>query len=285
MEIKDKVYYTKFLLAVRTVLVCHILTILDALYGLPNAQLWGVGFGWLMVVVDWAIMVYIFKLDEKLGSKGKVFMEGLGTYVLGWVSLWTITYTLLHWLLWPEIWIEYNVNPINTLWILLLSFGIVFGTSGLARIMMDIPRLKRYQKEIDKHKKMEKEAKETKNRKLMIKVKRKQKYIEKIQRKMMWQRLKPTLITMIPFMVMFFILNWFFTGVLVGFFPFNAWEAPIVGMFIQGIPVSPRGFALYFFGFYLTSSFGFSFIVQKVLGIKFGGMGGGFGGFDSFGQK
>ncbi|MHA1271368.1 MAG: EMC3/TMCO1 family protein [Candidatus Helarchaeota archaeon] len=285
MKIKDKIYYTKFLLAVRTVLVCHILTILDALYGLPNAQAWGIAFGWISIILDWAIMVYIFKLDKPMGSKGKVFMEGVGTYVLGWVSLWTITYTFLHWILWPEIWIDNNINPFNTIWILSLSFGIVIGTSVFARFMMDIPRLKRYQKEISKHKKMEKEANETRNRKLMLKVKRKQKYIEKIQRKMSWERFKPTLITMLPFMVMFFILNWVFTGVIVGFFPFNAWEAPLIGGFVSGIPISPRGFGLYFFGFYLTSSFGFSFIIQKVMGIKFGGVGGGFGGLGGFGQK
>ena len=165
-----------------------------------------------------------------------------------------------------------------------MSLGLVTGTSLLARIMMDIPRLKRYQKEIEKFKKMEKEANETKNRKLMLKVKRKQKYIEKIRTKMMWQRFKPTLITIIPFMVLFFILNYFFSGIIVAFFPFNAWEAPIFGMFISGRPISPRGFGLYFFGYYLTSSFGFSFVIQKVMGIKFAG-GGGFGSFGDFSNR
>ncbi|TFF85978.1 MAG: DUF106 domain-containing protein [Promethearchaeota archaeon] len=285
MKIKTKVYYTKFLLAVRTVFICHIFTILDALFGFPNPQAWGVGIGWLLLIVDWVIMVYVFKLDKKMGGKGKVFMEGLGTYVLGWVSLWVITYNLLHWTLWPEIWVHYDINPLTTLWVLALSMGIVSGTSAFARFMMDIPRLKRYQKEIDKHKKMKKEAEENRDRKLMVKVKRKEKYIEKIQRKMMWQRFKPTLITMVPFMVMFFVLNWLFTGIVVAVFPFNAWEAPLIGSFIQGHPLSPRGFGLYFFGFYLTSSFGFSFILQKVMGIKFGGGGGGFGGLGGFGQR
>ena len=285
MELKNKVYYSKFLLSIRTVLICHIFTILDALYGFPNAQAWGVGIGWLLLIIDWLIMVYVFKLDESLGGKSKVFMEGIGTYVLGWVSLWTITYTFLHYILWPEIWVNYNINPINTLWVLGLSMGVVFGTSAFSRIMMDLPRLKRYQKDIDEHKKMEKEAKETRDRKLMIKVKRKKKYIEKIQKKMMWQRFKPTLITMVPFMVMFFVLNTFFVGIIVAVFPFNAWDAPLIGTFISGHPISPRGFGLYFFGFYLTSSFGFSFIIQKVMGIKFGSSGGGFGGLGGFGQN
>ncbi|TFF89268.1 MAG: DUF106 domain-containing protein [Promethearchaeota archaeon] len=285
MKLKDKLYYTKFLLAIRTVLICHVLTVCDALFGLQHAQAWGVGIGWLLLIVDWVILVFVFKLDEPLGGKGKVFMEGLGTYILGWISLWTITYTLLHWILWPEIWIKYDINPFNTLWILALSMGIVTGTSLFARFMMDLPRLKRYQGEIDKHKKMEKKAEETRDRKLMVKVKRKQKYIEKIQRKMMWQRFKPTLITMVPFMVMFFVLNWLFSGVFVAVFPFNAWEVPLIGTLISGRPFSPRGFGLYFFGFYLTSSFGFSFIIQKVMGIKFGRAGGGFGGLGGLGQK
>jgi len=274
MELKDKVYYTKFILAVRTVIVCDIFTILDKFYGMPNAQAWGVAFGWLMFIIDWAIMVFIFKLDKKLGGKDKVLMEGIGTYIFGWVSLWTITYNIIHYLLWPEVWLIYNINPLFTIGILCLSLGIVTGSSIFARFMIDIPRLKRYQKEIEKFNKMKKEAYEKENHKLILKVKRKQKYIEKIQRKMAWQRMKPSLITMVPFMIIFFVLNWLFTGIIVAVFPFNAWEAPIIGMFIVGRPLSPRGFGLYFAGFYITSSFGFSFLIQKLLGIKFGTSGG-----------
>jgi len=58
---------------------------------------------------------------------------------------------------------------------------------------------------------MEKEARKTQNEKLMKKVKRRKSYIDRIQKEQMTTRCKPSLMFMIPFMLIFTILRSFFT--------------------------------------------------------------------------
>lgn len=282
VELKDKIYYSKILLAVVIVIVCNLLTILDYFFKFGHAQAIGVGVGWGVLVPYYFLLNWRLSENQiqEIGGKRKIFMEGIGGYITFWVSLWTITYTFLHLVLWPEYYVTEMLGPpffagspyyFTSLLILAISFSLSSTSSLLSRKIMDVKRLTRYSKEIKKFKTLEKHVRETSDRKAMIKVKRKQKYIEKITRTVMWQRMKPMLIFMGPFMILFFILNATFGNTTCAMFPFNISIVPLLNMFIRA-PAGvwlPYGFPLSYVSWYIVSSFGFNTLTQKLLGLRF----------------
>jgi uncharacterized membrane protein (DUF106 family) len=119
--------------------------------------------------------------------------------------------------------------------------------------------------------------------------------------------MKPTFFTMVPFMVIFIILNGYIfptaSGVIVAIFPFNIYKVPIIGampytgpineankflaqFFIlpsielgNGIAISSiyffqilyrcnNGYYLYFTGWYFICTFGFNSILQRLMGLN-----------------
>lgn len=133
--------------------------------------------------------------------------------------------------------------------IIVTLFSLILGivSSLVSYKVLDLPRLKRYQKEIQKWKSQDKRIKELKaagtpNKKMELKIKRKKKYIEKIQREIASERMKPTFFTMIPFMMLFIILNGFIfttaSGIVVVIFPFNLYKVPFIGSMGYLGPVS-----------------------------------------------
>ena len=162
--------------------------------------------------------------------------------------------------------------------IILIAFSLSFATNLITRKVVDLPRVQRYQKEIDKWKKQEEVAKKSvqegaPNRKLMIKVQRKKKYIEKLQRNMATERMKPSLFTFVPFLIMFLILSRFVFGFApVAIFPFNIGKIPILNTmfaFVGDIrnPL-PNGIILYYYGWYSICLFTFNTILQRIMGTR-----------------
>lgn len=283
MEFKDKIYYSKLLLATISTIVCNLLTILAFFLHFYNAQAYGVAFGWAILVPYYLLLSK--KLSEKqiadLGGKKKILMEGIGAYVTFWVSSWALTYTFLHYILWPQFYTPELIGPpffanapyyLTSLVILGISLSLSTLSSLLSRKIMDVKRLARYSKEIKKFKDLEKQVKESRDKKDTIKLKRKQKYIEKITRTVMWQRFKPMLIYFVPFMLLFIFLSSTFGNTTCAMFPFNIMEVPLLNMFIRtpyGIATLPLGLPLNYVSWYIISSFGFTTIVQKSLGLRF----------------
>ncbi len=282
MEFKDKIYYSKIMLAGIVTICCNLLTILNHFLGFGHAQLYGVLLGWGILIPYY--LLFNWKLTDKqiedIGGKRKIIMEGIGGYITFWVSFWALTYTFLHLVLYPEYYTPELLNApffagtpyfYTSLLILLIAFSLSMTSSLLSRKIMDVNRMKRYSKEIKKFKDLEKSVKETGNRKGAIKLKRKQKYIEKITRTVMWQRMKPMLIYMGPFMILFFILNTTFGSTTCAMFPFGINKVPLLNMFI-GSPAGvrlPYGLALNYVSWYIVSSFGFTTVIQKLLGLRF----------------
>ncbi|TFG05847.1 MAG: DUF106 domain-containing protein [Promethearchaeota archaeon] len=284
MEFKDKIYYSKILLAGLVVIFCNFLTILNYFLNFGHAQAYGVAFGWAILIPYYFLLNW--RLSEKqiteLGGKKKILLEGIGGYVTFWVSSWALSYIFLHNILWPQYYTPELLKPpffagmpyyVTSLVILGISFSLSATSSLLSRKIMDVNRLKRYSKEIKKFKELEKQVKETGDKKAAIKLKRKQKYIEKITRTVMWQRMKPMLIYMGPFMVLFFVLNSTFGWATCAMFPFNITKIPLLNMFIQpppgvGTPL-PYGLPLSYVSWYIVSSFGFTTLIQKLLGLRF----------------
>lgn len=281
MEFKDKIYYSKIFLAGISTIVCNLLTILAYLTGFGHAQAYGVAFGWGILIPYYFILAK--KLTEKqisqIGGKRKIFLEGIGGYVFFWVSTWALSYTFLHYILWPDFYTPEILGPsffsgapyyMTSLVVLGISLSLSMTSSLLSRKLMDINRMKRYSVEIKKFKELEKEVKETGDRKAAIKLKRKQKYIEKITRTVMWQRFKPMLVYFVPFLLLFIFLSSTFGNTTAAMFPFNIGKIPLLNMFVRGPwgVYVPMGFALGYVSWYIISSFGFTTVIQKLLGVR-----------------
>lgn len=91
MNLKSKIYVSKIILAAIATLGCFVLTLTQ----IENSQAWGVFLGWLLVVVHFFIVWKVVKVDlNEIGGKGKILMEGFGTYIFIWLLLWTTIHTI-----------------------------------------------------------------------------------------------------------------------------------------------------------------------------------------------
>ena len=282
MEFKDKIYYSKILLAGISTIVCNLLTILAYFSGFGHAQAYGVAFGWGILVPYYFLLKW--RLSEKqitaLGGQRKIFLEGIGGYLTFWVSTWALSYTFLHYILWSDYYTPellglpfFSNAPyyLTTLIILGISFALSMTSSLISIKIMDMKRIRRYSKEIKKFKELEKEVRTTGDKKAAIKLKRKEKYIQKITRTVTVQRLKPMAFYLIPFMILFFFLNGIFGNTTAAMFPFNIGLVPFLNMFIRapwGVYV-PMGYPLGYVSWYIISSFGYSTVIQKLLGLRY----------------
>lgn len=144
--------------------------------------------------------------------------------------------------------------------------------SNLAmRRFTDMRRLQRHQTEIKQYQEMEKEARRTQNEKLLKKVKRRKAYIDRIQREQLGARCKPSLIFLIPFMLIFTILRGFYTeggiDMIVAVLPFNIQKVLPFFEGLAGIGTA-AGFGLTYYAFYFLVGLGLSSILQRIMGTQ-----------------
>jgi uncharacterized membrane protein (DUF106 family) len=161
--------------------------------------------------------------------------------------------------------------PYSALFIMLVSVSISTTSNLAMKKFSDMRRLQRYQTEIKQFREMEKEAQKTQNEKLMRKVKRRKAYIDKIQRDQLGARCKPSLIFMIPFMLIFSVLRGFYSGaegdLIVAVLPFDAHQLlPFIDGML-GTPVA-GGFGMTYWGFYFLVGLGLSSILQRIMGTQ-----------------
>ncbi len=167
-------------------------------------------------------------------------------------------------------WLAANFPMFRTLpWsgILIAVVSVIVSTIsnlGMKRFT-DVRRLKRHQAEIKQYQKMQQEAQKTGNEKLLRKVRRRKAYIDRIQRDMFSARCKPSLIFMIPFMLIFWTLSGFYSGdyMIVAILPFDAF-------FLTGIAGTsvPGGFGMTYMAFYMLVGLGLSSILQRIMGTQ-----------------
>ncbi len=162
--------------------------------------------------------------------------------------------------------------PWSAIFIMLVSVFVSTMSNLAMKRFSDMRRLNRYQAEIKQYQEMEKEARETQNEKLMKKVKRRKAYIDRIQREQMSARCKPSLIFLIPFMLIFTILRGFYTipgggDMIVAVLPFNIQK---VLPFLEGMigKSVAAGFGMTFWGFYFLVGLGLSSILQRIMGTQ-----------------
>ncbi len=165
-----------------------------------------------------------------------------------------------------------NEPPWSAIFIMLVSVFVSTLSNLAMKKFSDIRRLNRHQAEIKQYQEMEKEARRTQNEKLLKKVKRRKAYIDRIQREQMSQRCKPSLIFLIPFMLIFTVLRGFYTNsagkdMIVAVLPFNIQK---VLPFLQGMigTGTAAGFGMTFWGFYFLVGLGLSSILQRIMGTQ-----------------
>jgi uncharacterized membrane protein (DUF106 family) len=163
--------------------------------------------------------------------------------------------------------------PFAGFFVTLVSVSISSMSNLAMKRFADMRRLRRYQTEIKQYQEMQKKAQETQNEKLLRKVKRRKGYIDRIQREMMTTRCKPSLMFIIPFMLIFALLRGLYSGVdgisqiIVAVIPFNIHYLIPLGNFGLGLAV-PGGFGLFFWPFYFLAGLGLSSILQRVMGTQ-----------------
>ena len=163
--------------------------------------------------------------------------------------------------------------PYAPILIVLVSVSVSTISNLGMRRFADMRRLKRYQAEVKQYQELQKEAERTQNAKLLKKVKRRKAYIDRIQREMMTERCKPSLMFMIPFLLVFSFLRSFYndpvTGMdkIVAVLPFNVNK---LLPFLEGMIGTPVGvgFGMTFWGFYFLVGLGLSGILQRVMGTQ-----------------
>jgi len=165
----------------------------------------------------------------------------------------------------------FQTPPFSGLFIMLVSVAVSSLSNLAMKRFSDMRRLQRQQLEVKQYQEMEKEARKTQNEKLLRKVRRRKTYINRIQREQMTTRCKPSLIFLIPFMVIFTLLRNFYivdgSETIVAVIPFNLQK---VLPFVEGMGgrATEAGFGLTFYLFYFVVGLGLSSILQRIMGTQ-----------------
>ena len=155
-------------------------------------------------------------------------------------------------------------------------------TAFITTKVTDQSKLRRYRKEISEWRKMMQEARKTGDEKMALEVRRRSKIIQNMQKQVSSQSLKPTLIFIVPFLIIFFILSAFYGRLPVAAIPFNLGllqPIPLFGPLIFGLTAAspPSGiastYALTYVGWYLFCSYALQAVINRLFGVSLGGFG------------
>jgi uncharacterized membrane protein (DUF106 family) len=106
--------------------------------------------------------------------------------------------------------------PLSAVTVLIVSVMMALITNLLNRRFIDYERLRRSRQELKKWQDMKREVARTTDprakRKLQLKIKRKERYMTKLQADMGKQSFKPMMMTIIPFMLLYAIMNGIFVN-------------------------------------------------------------------------
>lgn len=176
--------------------------------------------------------------------------------------------------------------PLSALVVLLVSFIISMTSNLINRRFIDYERLGRARQEIKKWQDMKKQAQQETDprvkRKLDMKVKRRERYVMKLQTETSKQSFLPMMITIVPFFLVFAIMNGVFVDPFT--FPGQVHLGPVVysplnfAQILGGLglgfgwqfgqwPLIPLGgMGLFYMYWYIICSFTLNLIIQKFLG-------------------
>lgn len=117
----------------------------------------------------------------------------------------------------------YRYPPLSTISVLAISLGVGLTTALANYILLDVKKLREYAQEITQWRREMRKALMNGNKKLTIKLRKKEPYIKKLEAELMAERMKPSLIFMLPLWLFFIIFSGAFATELnvVAFLPFS----------------------------------------------------------------
>lgn len=180
--------------------------------------------------------------------------------------------------------------PGSAVFIFLLTLTTTTITAFATTKLTDQPKLRRYRKEISEWRKMMQTAQKTGDEKLALEVRRRSKIIQNMQKQVSSQSIKPSLIFLVPFLAIFFILSAFYGRIPVAAIPYNLGmlqQIPLLGQLIFGytsaeVPTDPSTwvrtfgdstYGLTYIGWYLFCSYALQAIINRLFGVSLGGFG------------
>jgi len=173
--------------------------------------------------------------------------------------------------------------PGSMIFVLLLAIATALISAVLTKWLVDTDAIARKQKQIKGHEEEKEkvialaEVDTERYRKAKKKWERKDAMFKQTQQRMALQRMKPTCITFVPMLVIFFLVRMIFGNNPVALSPMHANDVPLIGNFIR----AGNSIWINFTAWYFLCSFGINTIVQRVLKLQTqasGGMGGMFAG-------
>lgn len=150
----------------------------------------------------------------------------------------------------------YRYPPLSTISVLAISLCVGLTTALANYLMLDVKKLREYAAEISQWRREMRKALTTGNKKLMIKLRKREPYIKKLEAELMAERMKPSLIFMLPLWIFFIIFSGAFATELnvVAFLPF---------------PLPFAGDKANFVTWYIVCSLLTLPIIQKILKLSF----------------
>jgi len=157
----------------------------------------------------------------------------------------------------------YSSIPNSTLLILSISAGLSVVTNFANRYLVNMEMVKSAMHEVNAWRKEFNKARKTNDRKLLEKAMKKQKAIMRLQSKVTMDRMKIMFIFMIPFYIIFIVLNGFFSSL-----PDPTVAlTPLKVIFIWQPPFLVPGEKISFILWYIICSMAVSSPLAKLLGI------------------
>jgi uncharacterized membrane protein (DUF106 family) len=180
--------------------------------------------------------------------------------------------------------------PGSAVFIFFLTLCMTTFTAFTTTKITDQPKLRRYRREISEWRKMMQTAQKTGDEKLALEVRRRSKIIQNMQKQVSAQSIKPTLIFLIPFLIIFFVLSAFYGRIPVAAIPYNLGALQPIPLFGQLIfaytsaesPTDPSTwvrtfgdstYGLTYIGWYLFCSYALQSIINRLFGVSLGGLG------------
>ncbi|MFX1375377.1 MAG: EMC3/TMCO1 family protein [Promethearchaeota archaeon] len=173
---------------------------------------------------------------------------------------------------------EWISNPPGSmLFVLILAMTVALISAGLTRWLVDTAEIARKQRQIKGHEEEKAKIIELaevdidRYRKQRKRWERKDDMLKQTQQRMALQRLKPTCITFLPMIIIFFFVNAIMRGAHVALSPMHANDVPFIGNFIRAGDIW-----INFTAWYFLCSLGINTLMQRLLKLQTqasGGMG------------
>ncbi len=165
----------------------------------------------------------------------------------------------------------WNQLPTSALFIAITSILISAFSAIITRLLVDTEALNEDMQKINKWNQKRKMAMERADKKLWLSVKREEDAIKKLQQSMMMKRMKPMLVTFIPFMIIFAILRRAFYGHYFAWLPFNLGKFPWIGKTAWSEQITYDGHIyskVSFTFWYFLTSYAFGALIARILGVN-----------------